>query len=233
MQEASEMWVWSLGRDDPLEGGMATHSSILAGKISWTKEPGWLQSMESRRVRHNWTTKHSTANHHQVNGLKHQVKCFILPFWKSEVYLGYQGLTLKLSTELLSLREVLGDIPFPAFPASSSHSLDVSTFPPSSKPTLHLSKHSSVVTALCDSLLCLLFHFKECFWLHCSHIGNPDYSIFIRSADHQNHSYLLPLFLFSVFSRFRGCRKLDVTFFGWQRGALFCLPQTKMVESFV
>ena len=46
--------VWSLGWEDPLEKGMATHSSILAWEIPWTEEPGELQSMESQRVRHYW-----------------------------------------------------------------------------------------------------------------------------------------------------------------------------------
>ena len=40
-----ETWVWSLGREDPLEKEMATHSSILAWRIPWTEEPGGLQSM--------------------------------------------------------------------------------------------------------------------------------------------------------------------------------------------
>ena len=40
------------GREDPLEKGMATHSSILAWKMSWTEEPGGLESMESQRVGH-------------------------------------------------------------------------------------------------------------------------------------------------------------------------------------
>ena len=48
-----ETWVRSLGREDPLEKGMATHSSILAWKIPWTEEPGGLQSMGSQRVGHN------------------------------------------------------------------------------------------------------------------------------------------------------------------------------------
>ena len=47
-----EMWVQSLGQNDPLEEEMATHSSILAWKISWTGEPGSLQSMGSQRFRH-------------------------------------------------------------------------------------------------------------------------------------------------------------------------------------
>ena len=42
-----ETWVRSLGREDPLEKEMATHSSILAWKISWTEESGRLQSMGS------------------------------------------------------------------------------------------------------------------------------------------------------------------------------------------
>ena len=41
-----------LGQEDPLENGIATHSSILALRIPWTEEPGRLQSMESQRVRH-------------------------------------------------------------------------------------------------------------------------------------------------------------------------------------
>ena len=45
-----ETWVWSLGREDPLEKGMATHSSILDWRIPWTENPGRLQSMGSRRA---------------------------------------------------------------------------------------------------------------------------------------------------------------------------------------
>ena len=47
-----EMWVQSLGQENPLEKGMATHFSILAWEIPWTKEPGKLQSMGSKRVGH-------------------------------------------------------------------------------------------------------------------------------------------------------------------------------------
>ena len=45
-----ETWVWSLGREDPLEKEMATHSSILAWRIPWAEEPGGLQSTGSQRV---------------------------------------------------------------------------------------------------------------------------------------------------------------------------------------
>ena len=47
-----ETGVRSLGREDPLDKEMATHSSVLAWKIPGTKEPGGLQSMGSQRVRH-------------------------------------------------------------------------------------------------------------------------------------------------------------------------------------
>ena len=51
-----ETGVWSLGQEDPLEKEMATHSSVLAWRISWTEKPGRLQSMGSQRVRHDWVT---------------------------------------------------------------------------------------------------------------------------------------------------------------------------------
>ena len=47
-----EAWVRSLGQEDPLEEGMATHSSILAWRIPWTDKHGGLQSMGSQRVGH-------------------------------------------------------------------------------------------------------------------------------------------------------------------------------------
>ena len=53
-----ETQVWSLGWKDPLEKGMATHSSILDWDISWTEEPGRLQSMGLQRVGLNWACTH-------------------------------------------------------------------------------------------------------------------------------------------------------------------------------
>ena len=49
-QETQESWVQSVGREDPLEKRIATHSSILAWKIPWTEEPGGLQSMGSQEA---------------------------------------------------------------------------------------------------------------------------------------------------------------------------------------
>ena len=51
-----ETWVLSLGWEDPLERGTATHSSILAWRIPWTEETSRLQSMGSQRVGHDWVT---------------------------------------------------------------------------------------------------------------------------------------------------------------------------------
>ena len=61
-QETEEMWVRSLGQEDPLGEELATHSSILAWEIPWTEESGRLQSMGSQRVRHDWATKQLCIN---------------------------------------------------------------------------------------------------------------------------------------------------------------------------
>ena len=50
-----ETWVRFLGWEDPREEGMATHSSILAWRIPWTEEPGWLQSIGSHRLQSDTT----------------------------------------------------------------------------------------------------------------------------------------------------------------------------------
>ena len=63
------MQVGSLGQEDPLEGEMATHSSVLAWSIPWTEEPGGLQPMGLQRVRH--TYRLSTCTVHMCT--KHTV----------------------------------------------------------------------------------------------------------------------------------------------------------------
>ena len=57
------MRVRSLGREDPPEKSMATHSSVLAWKIPWTEEPGRLQSRGSQRVGHNRSDLAHTHTH--------------------------------------------------------------------------------------------------------------------------------------------------------------------------
>ena len=61
-----ETWVQSLGQEDPLEEGMATHSSILAWRSPWTEEPGGLQSKGSHRVRHDWVTNTTTQQQYTL-----------------------------------------------------------------------------------------------------------------------------------------------------------------------
>ena len=58
-----ETRVWTLGQEDPLETGKATHSSILAWRIPWTDEPGGLESMGLQRVGHDWAA-HTHAHTH-------------------------------------------------------------------------------------------------------------------------------------------------------------------------
>ena len=60
MPEIQEIWVPSLGWDNPLDESMATHSNILAWRIPWTREPGGLQSMGSHRVGHDCSERDGT-----------------------------------------------------------------------------------------------------------------------------------------------------------------------------
>ena len=63
MPAMQETRILSLGWENPLKEGMAPHPNSLAWRTPWTGEPGGLQSMESRRVRHDWTTfSHSSLN---------------------------------------------------------------------------------------------------------------------------------------------------------------------------
>ena len=64
-----EMWVRSLGWEDPKEKGTATHSSILAWWIPWTEEPAGLQSMGSQRISHDLATKQPPPSDSNVNSM--------------------------------------------------------------------------------------------------------------------------------------------------------------------
>ena len=69
MQEMQEMWAWCLGWEDPLEEGIATHSSVLAWRIPWTEEAGELQVTESRYYWNDWA-------HTYVSGLRYMRAIF-------------------------------------------------------------------------------------------------------------------------------------------------------------
>ena len=65
-----ETRVQPLGQEDPLEKGMASHSSILAWRIPWAEEPSGLQSVELQRVRHDWVTNTwEYASSHRGGGM--------------------------------------------------------------------------------------------------------------------------------------------------------------------
>ena len=70
-----ETWVWSLGWEDPLEKGTATHSSILAWRIPWT-----LQSMGSQRVRHDWAIFTFSLSSAESTKNTFSLKSSLLPF---------------------------------------------------------------------------------------------------------------------------------------------------------
>ena len=73
-----ETWVQSLGWEDPLEEGMATHSNILAWRIPWTEEPGGLQSMQYKELDTTEMTKHNVViNFRGKNSNCLLPKCFL------------------------------------------------------------------------------------------------------------------------------------------------------------
>ena len=79
MSAMQETHVWSLGQEDPLEKGMATHSSILPWRIPWTGEAGRLQPMGSQSIGHNWAAN----THASLRCLSECRSSFILgPFFQ-------------------------------------------------------------------------------------------------------------------------------------------------------
>ena len=68
-----ETRVWSLGWEDPLEKGMAIHSSIFAWRIPRTEKPGWLQFVELQRVGHDWVT--NTYTHSLIDSYDSIATC--------------------------------------------------------------------------------------------------------------------------------------------------------------
>ena len=88
-----ETWVWSLGKEDPLEKEMATHSSILAWRTPKTEEPGGLQSMWSQRIRHDWATD-----------TFHKCKRFNNNQYKWRSYFFHWGLIFKVKKLLTRVR---------------------------------------------------------------------------------------------------------------------------------
>ena len=80
LSAVQETRVQHPGQEDPLENGLATHCSILAWEIPWTEEPGGLQSMGRKRVRHDFMTKQQhSITEPSLMGFK--VGCFYNKLW--------------------------------------------------------------------------------------------------------------------------------------------------------
>ena len=113
-----EMWVRSLGQEDPLENGMATHSSILAWEIPWTEEPGGLQSMGSQRIGYDWVTEHT------LTGLQQYKQ-----FWDQRPKKGLTGLKSRCHQSSAPPGSSRGwSIPWP-FPALEAACISLSPGP--------------------------------------------------------------------------------------------------------
>ena len=68
------MWVWSLGQEDPLEEGTATHSGILAWRIPWIEEPGGLQSLGLQRAGRDLGSKQHVKKKKEKRNIKKKNK---------------------------------------------------------------------------------------------------------------------------------------------------------------
>ena len=88
-----ETWIQSLGREDPLEKELATHTSILAWRIPWTEKPGGLQPMGSQRVGLYWATSLSwLLSHFRASSFCYLgLPAFDLLFTKPNSLHGYQS----------------------------------------------------------------------------------------------------------------------------------------------
>ena len=131
-----ETWVQSLGWEDPLEKGMATHSSILAWRIPWTEEPGGLRSMGSWRVGYNWMTNTFTFLYVFLSLSIFSTYSFFLPVClsihpsisKQPTSMGridfHKGIDLSPSLTLLCKAETIHSLPWvwkvSGFPCSRS-----------------------------------------------------------------------------------------------------------------
>ena len=108
------MWVQSLGPEDPLEKGMATHSSILACSIPWTEEPGGLQSMELQsRRRLKWLSMHTPLYLNPYNILDQHWKQYPISFAPLEVPYVFSEFLSSLFSHLWSFKILSHSFSFP------------------------------------------------------------------------------------------------------------------------
>ena len=100
VQEPQEIWAQSLGQEDPLEKGMATHSSILAWRIPWTEDARGLQSIVSQRVGHDWINSMHTQTECREQAFRDRKG-----FWKRKGMLQGQSLWAQEHIKFLILSE--------------------------------------------------------------------------------------------------------------------------------
>ena len=136
MQETKEPCIQSLSQEDPLEEGIATHSSILAGRIPWTEEPDGLQFIWSQRVGHDWG---NLAHMHESP--------LISPLWSMPLLFSLWVRLISFPSRILELWN-FGLLCFFFFPW------------PSSLSPLSLSKQGSTLSCQCVLLSTKQFWFR-------------------------------------------------------------------------
>ena len=104
-ESMQEMWVQSLGAEDPLEKEMAIHSSILAWRIPWTEEPGELQTMGSQRVSRTRLKRlrMQCNDWHRCGSLGHKLQSNCLGGYFGEIMLNLSAASSSSSNSAVSL----------------------------------------------------------------------------------------------------------------------------------
>ena len=145
------MWVPSLGPEDPLENGMASHSSILACSIPWTEEPGGLQSMGLQRVRGDWNDLACTHPFilNPYNILGQHWKQYPISFAPLEVLYVFSEFLSSLFSHLWSFKILSHSFSFPLSGFSTYH------FPSSIRAFIPL--RFTFLYKCCISPICLVF----------------------------------------------------------------------------
>ena len=105
-----ETWVQSLCWEDPLEKGIATHSSILAWRIPWTEEPSRLQSTRSQRIGHDWATSLSFSFTRLI--IATDLKALSYSIHSPEKMLILASCILKFSSNIFSMLSLIPYHPF-------------------------------------------------------------------------------------------------------------------------
>ena len=110
-----ETWVWSLGREDPLEKEMVTHSSILAWRIPWTEEPGGLQSTGSQESDTTLEQLHFSPQGKERGRKKRPSGRWWMGLGKHEIVLLVLRIQEELSSRLWNASVVLGENSFKVY----------------------------------------------------------------------------------------------------------------------